>query len=331
MSLISDCAIISDLHLTANERDEYRWECLEWLRGLLAASHVPRLFILGDLTDAKDYHSSKLVNRVVELVQCFVASGLEVWILRGNHDGIDPEYPYFRFLNSIDKVTFVHQPAIYDDVLFLPHERDSAAAWAEWDFSKVPTIFMHATLDGAVSENGMRLGGIDRALLKNATGKIFSGDIHVPQTVGPVEYIGAPYHIRFGDSFVPRAVLFRHGKRMPDIKPPYMKRFMFDINHPKELQATSASAGDQVKVRLHLTASAALDWAALRRQVIDICTKIELDLCGLEMQVEKTAEKMSSKVITAADPKTTFADFCAHEKIAPDLQDMGEFLLEETK
>ena len=45
--------------------------------------------------------------------------------------------------------------------------------------------------------------GVNPGILKGFKGYCWSGDIHVPQKVSKnIQYIGAPTHIRFGDSFI---------------------------------------------------------------------------------------------------------------------------------
>ncbi|RPI87194.1 MAG: hypothetical protein EHM40_23155, partial [Chloroflexi bacterium] len=79
--------VTSDLHLTDRPRDAHRFGLFKWLAKKQRKHGVKATFILGDITDKKDNHSSALVNRVVnELTQ------LEppVYVLKGNHDFIDP-------------------------------------------------------------------------------------------------------------------------------------------------------------------------------------------------------------------------------------------------
>ncbi|HWY34909.1 MAG TPA: hypothetical protein VNX68_09695, partial [Nitrosopumilaceae archaeon] len=60
--------ITSDLHLTDKDRDEYRWGLFPWLKQQIISYKPTTLLFLGDTTDAKDRHSAKLTNRIVD---CF--------------------------------------------------------------------------------------------------------------------------------------------------------------------------------------------------------------------------------------------------------------------
>src|SRR5205814_1607714 len=89
--------------------------------------------------------------------------------------------------------------------LFLPHTNNYKRDWKGLDFSKYQWIFAHNTFQGA-NIGPRRLEGIPTSIFpRNA--KVISGDIHVPQHFGPIEYVGAPYRIDFGDDYEPR-VLF---------------------------------------------------------------------------------------------------------------------------
>ena len=49
--------------------------------------------------------------------------------------------------------------------------------------------------------NGFSLEGYESKKMDKCSATIIAGDIHVPQLVGNVEYVGSPYRIRFNDAF----------------------------------------------------------------------------------------------------------------------------------
>src|SRR5277367_5080261 len=95
--------ITSDIHLTDNPRDKYRWNLLPWLGEQAKKYQVDKIFILGDLTDSKDRHSASLVNAFVTSI-IKLASECPVILLKGNHDYIDENTPFFMFTNSLPNV-----------------------------------------------------------------------------------------------------------------------------------------------------------------------------------------------------------------------------------
>lgn len=199
--------ITSDLHLTDKQEHRYRLQYLDWLTSLTNKLQPGHVAILGDLTDQKDRHSGWLVNAICARLSV-LGRAAPLNILFGNHDGPSRDLPYWAFLNSFEGITYYTEATRVGRYVFCPWgcENDGITLVKEND---VCLLLMHATVSGAVAENGQRLEGTCSAsFLEGVDCKVFSGDIHVPQIVGDVEYVGAPYHVHFGDTFVPRTVLY---------------------------------------------------------------------------------------------------------------------------
>lgn len=316
--------LISDLHLTANPREEYRWKLFEWLVEIMPQHGVKDLFILGDLTEAKDYHSARLVNRIVNtMLLLYRQGGLHyIYILRGNHDGIDPRCAYFEFLGQYPSMRYISTPFTFSlngqDVLALPHSSDPRKDWAEVEMHNVDLILMHATVRGAISENGQVMEGIPPSVLATAKrAKIFSGDIHVPQVIGKVEYVGAPYPVRFGDHFIPRAVLLEKGKQR-DLLPPAIRRGVITVDAAQAGLAglSSYSKGDQVKVRIRLSPAEYLDWKKIKQAVEAECAKHGVELCGLELERTQKRKLLKTAVVAQQrSPQDVLDEFCTSNKV----------------
>ena len=334
MSLLSNSILVSDLHLTDHPRDEYRWGLFPWLREQIKRNNTERLFILGDLCDKKDYHSSLLVNRIV---QELTSLNTEVLVLRGNHDGIDPDLPYFLFLNSIANVSFIWAPTFMEDTLLLPHSRDPETDWSnayvQSAMKKAEFVLMHATITGAKSETEFELEGIPRELLASVQGKIYSGDVHVPQRLPKMpyfEYVGAPYPIRFGDKFTGRMIRYSGGIRQDDLKYPCLHRWSVTVTSVKELNRFDTEIGDQMKIRVELPRSELMSWEQHRKAVMEWGEQRQIELCGLELTVFADAvARETTKTDERFVPADQFREFCKREKMEPSLVEMGEFLMEE--
>ena len=80
----------ADLHLSDRARDSHRFGLFPWLKKQQQKNKVDATFLLGDLTQEKDRHSSALVNRIVEELLTLTPP---VYVLRGNHDGL-LQWPY---------------------------------------------------------------------------------------------------------------------------------------------------------------------------------------------------------------------------------------------
>ena len=334
--------LISDLHLTDNPRDEYRWALFPWLVEIMPKHGVKDLYILGDLTESKDRHTSRLVNRIVDNLLKLYRQGnlLKIYVLRGNHDGLDPTCPYFRFLQHVPSIQYVATPYLFPpttdrQVLMLPHTTEPETAWKDVGMRDADFVFMHATVKGSRGENEFELPGVSLDLLKEAKrAKIFSGDVHVPQVVGPVEYVGAPYPVRFGDAFKGRVVLLKN-YRVPESLPfPSIQRLVITLD-PSDDSMTirggdDAHSKDQVKFRVRLAPSDYLDWGKLKDQVVELCKDVGLELHGLEL--EKVAVKrprigQSKLVAQSKSPDEIFLAYCSGASVGEDVAMTGASLL----
>lgn len=338
--------LVSDLHLTSNPRDEYRWALFPWLIEMITKHSVRNLFILGDTTDAKDYHSSRLVNRVVSnVLSLYQQTELHrVHILRGNHDGIDPACPYFQFLGKFPSIQYISTPFAFPltigtqadvQVQMLPHTANPEQDWEAVQFQKADLILAHATFKGAVAENGQALEGVPVGLLAKAhRAKIYSGDIHVPQTIakGFIEYVGAPYAVRFGDDFTPRAVLLEGVRKARDLSPPGVKRRILAVNATDTVLRglEGLSKGDQVKVRLRLAPAEFMDWQKRKKWVMGVCAEAGVELCGLELERVPEKRVLLRRPVQQAQQKTPldiFKGFCEGQKLDKNIVASGQEFL----
>lgn len=331
----------ADLHFTDNPRDEYRWGLLPWLAKQASKHKVQMVVLGGDITDAKDKHSSALVNRLVAgLVE--IAKICPVIILRGNHDYIDENQPFFGFTNEMNAgygITFLTKPMTIDDLLFLPNTKNWEEEWNGMAFGSYDVIFTHATFDGCTSESGFKLSGIPPSFFAQAK-KVWSGDIHKPQTVGKnIEYVGSPYRCRFGDLYLPRVVLIDQTVSgvlcSLDIRYPCQGKHLIDINNPTSPSAAVSQLaltqntggleiyeGDQVKIRVHLKRSAYPEWPAIKAALLEEAAHSKLQVTGPELvALEESQPKQSVKGKDTrqdvSSPRQALAAY-AEKKAVPD-------------
>jgi predicted phosphodiesterase len=267
--------VIADLHLSEKPRDAYRFQVMVDIAELLEEHKVDYLIILGDLTENKDFHPATLVNAVVDIVHSF-SQFCEVLVLRGNHDYTRADFPFFRFLRRLKRVRWINAVSRIDlgkaDCLFLPHTRDYKNDWSKLpQLEEIQFVFAHNTFEGSITEHGKKLSGIPTDFLDDAV--VISGDIHTPQKLGPVTYVGSPYTVDFGDDFEPRALLidwFDHRDFViKDIPLPGPQKRLLDITTADigKLKKQSFDKGDIVKVRLTLGLEEQDNWFAYRDDV----------------------------------------------------------------
>lgn len=298
MAKLTSCLVVSDLHLNTKSRDSYRWKIWKLLRQTIVKYDIMTVFILGDLTEEKDFHSSHLVNGIVDNLKslCDTRAGGITHVLRGNHDGIDPNEPYFGFLDSIIGVKYYKEPTIIHPmgkspaVLMLPHcdSLDDKVVEGNVDY-----IMAHFTVEGAASESGGKLlGGIPQNKLKLLPrAPILSGDVHKPQYFIDLNlrYVGAPYHVRFGDDFVPRIIVFDSDGKRINVSTSFPYRVKLKICSRQDLDSLNedkVKKGDQVKVDVVMRPEHMSEWQSWKTRLVDSIKEIGADLVGIEFSIE---------------------------------------------
>lgn len=261
--------ITSDIHLSDNPRDSYRYDWTRWFTKLVEERKPHAVLILGDLTEKKDEHAARLVNDVVSFIWR-LAQTCRVIVLQGNHDYVsNPKDGYWFFLNSLENVHYVITPwsTVVGglDCLFLPHTRDYQKDWEKVDLKSRDWIFCHNTFQGAHGGFGHVLEGIPISVLPS-NADVISGDVHVPQTFGPLTYVGAPYLCDFGDDYEPR-ILAIEGSAVKSIPCPGAQKRLVEITDPVELKLHKLNKGDIAKVRVNLKMSDREDWPAMKAEI----------------------------------------------------------------
>lgn len=269
--------VTSDWQLAYNERDRYRTDFMVRTLPILVDKYkVDQLLILGDITEQKDNHPAPLVNEIVNAFDK-LSKLCAVIVLEGNHDFLHKEHPYFKFVTMLPNVAWFSVPVVYENCLYLPHTRDYKEDWKQVDFKReYDFIFAHNIFEG-VKANGQALSGIPRNVF-SADAFVISGDVHEPQTLEPVTYVGSPTLTDFGDGYQPR-VLLLDGLDVKSIKVHgQQKRLIWcavnKVAGKRELAFDhNANENDIVKIQVELLMEDVAEWAAIRQEVEAWATK----------------------------------------------------------
>jgi hypothetical protein len=249
--------LTSDWHFTDSIYDEYKWELFPYLKNLCQFESIDRIFMLGDITEKKDNHPSKLVNKLTESIT-FLSQTVPIIFLQGNHDAVDANIPFFKFLNTLPNVGFITEPQTlyfgdHSDFLFIPYQKEVDNLYRIFhEKIKANYVFIHQTVSGAISQSGHVLEhGLDSNFLDHPN--IFAGDIHKPQKIGNVQYVGSPYHVYFGDNYEGQVIILdTEYCKTQVMKPGFISKFSTDLTSMEELKNMDIKKGDQMKIKLHL-------------------------------------------------------------------------------
>ncbi len=342
----------ADIHLSPKPDHEYRWQAMGQLAKHAARFDVVATVIAGDLTDAKDRHPASFVNRVVDGVGSVAAVGKPVFVMKGNHDYVDESCPFFQFLREIENVVYVMEPGEYwidgESVLLIPHVKswNPRSDWrrkfllnGDWN-----VIICHQTFGGAKASNGFELDGVPLAAVsKENTGgtRVLAGDIHVPQKIGNVTYIGSPHPVFFGDTFEPGFVFWDlEEEKVSRIKRTTIRRLVMNYHTlPGEefmthAESFSAREGDHVIFRYHGFREEASDWPHIRRRYLEKANNLGFKVFGSEFIVTREKKMPTSCRATFDDNVETpesddeeFELFCRETDVPKEFVKVGRELL----
>jgi hypothetical protein len=320
--------LFTDLHLDDNPANEYRWEVFEEVRKAKSQFSISHVHCLGDFVDRKDHFSAAFINRLIaELKQVS-----PITILRGNHD--TPLHPpsYFsfwteEFLNS--PINYVSEPTAFNSkLLLLPFSARPKVDWKDLRLRDYKSVFMHATVTGAVTENGQVMENKNFPLLPGGV-KYYSGDIHTQQKVGNVEYVGCPHPVKFGDSFRCRMLVIDEDtfEIVHEIETSPQRRLMVDISSIDDLLKIRVRKGDQVKLRVICGPSEIGGFGEFEYEVARWASEKGITVAGTEVIVDS---ELNRDVDINQTPEVILKQFAEHEGLAEDMVETGLGLLRET-
>lgn len=330
----------ADLHLSEQSRDKYRDDWMLKLPDLAKKHKCNQVIIGGDLSEEKDEHRAWLVNRVAYHMHRLTEAGMHVIIYTGNHDYVDEDEVFWTFLAFQPNVTFVTRPTALTigglgKCLFLPHTRDWKRDWSgEMLNRRYAYIFAHQTFAGSVADSGYH---IERGVPTDIFCKgecVLSGDVHTPQRVGPVEYVGAPYTVDFGDDYEPRVLLLSNGSfvSVPCSGP---QKRLLEISDVKQLaKDKTCGAGDIVKVRVTIKGVAPSDWQPIADGVNAWAEKRKLNLHSIQPVIVKPEGKRSVQTgLTNArtNDADTLDDYGRSRGVDDRTMKTGHFIMDRSK
>lgn len=266
----------ADLHLDDNKDHQYRWRCFLQFDWFLSKTECKGLIIAGDVVDAKNSHKADFVNRIANQFALLSMHNKPVIVIRGNHDCVDRATPFFHFLRFFKNIDFVTD---VKDILinrWLIRCIPNGEKWPAPKNERLDLIVCHETFTGAVSETGRVLDGQPkgRASKRKWFCPVLSGDIHTPQKLGNVEYIGSPHPVRFGDDYKTRMLAWFGRRNIREIEINTIKR----MHMHGRLEADGKITGlkitkqvrdeDHVKVTLSGPVEAMQHWAKAKNAIV---------------------------------------------------------------
>lgn len=328
--------VTADFHLSSNPRDAYRFAAMSRIATLIEEWAVKTLIILGDLTEEKDFHASALVNDVVELLYN-LGCMCEVIVLQGNHDYKDADSPFFYFARRLKGIHWIGQPRSWfvtdlGECMFYPHSFNYARDWAfKGKTLDCPydLIFAHNTFDGAKMPNGKVLKGVPLDIF-DQDHTVISGDIHTPQKLGPVTYVGSPYLIDFGDDFEPRVLLLDNkGVKSIPLGGPQKRLVELKKGYSKEDLLGYAMDGDVVKVRYELSNAEREKWPEIKSRIKNELSGLGCMVFAVQPLIEQNATAQRKVVAKQRSDSQLLSEYGKQERVSDETLAVGLELIGE--
>jgi len=300
--------LTADFHLDDNPSAEYRWKIFDLIKDIYKDTPFHSLYILGDLTNRKNNHDAKLVERLVSSFEDLAFFMNEVIILKGNHDYTDEDSPFFLFLSRFNNIEYISKENRCDrfSEQWLPNTKNFNYTLDE----NAKYIFMHQSLMGSKVGNTFLKSGLDSRMFDSIKTKtIFSGDIHYGQEFGNVTYVGAPYHINFGDAYEGRLLLINDTGEIEELKTDkiFPSKLKLDINGEELMEMKSfmniltiprIKTGDFIKTVIHVNKNDTYKWDDFKKKIKEISLNDGLILSSSELKLVESNNIMEQTITT---------------------------------
>lgn len=315
--------ITGDLHLSHNPRDEYRFEFMRWFAELARQRKPDRIIIAGDLTEEKDRHPAILVNKVVDHVSS-LAKICDVVCVEGNHDYKEEGHAFFKFLSRIPNTRWISKPTALGEWLLLPHTNDYKRDWGNIELRNYKQIVCHQTFNGASVGFGRKLEGIPlKVLPRNST--TFCGDIHVPQEMAGLVYIGAPYHVDFGDNFESR-VIECNGINWVSVDTSRLsQKRLIKLDDVADMNKQCYNTGDLVEIKINVDDMGG--WQPLKKQVQEFAEQKGLRVWAIKPMLTHKAVRRQHKVTDTQTDQEVLEHFAKRHGLTDNVLKVGVKLL----
>ena len=328
--------IISDLHLTESKDDDYKWDVFPWTLKVMEKEKIETLIIMGDILDKKDRHPSKLINRLISNLMLLVAEGIEIKILMGNHDYIAESSPFLEFVNSFPMIEYITTVKEDGTTLWLPHTRTPMEDWKQYhdsNFEGFERIFMHQSIIGSKTSQFYTIEhGLPSTYFSTSAAQIFSGDIHIPQKINDVFYIGTPYPVHYGDHYKGCGVFIK-GTATERLFRDTIRKESLRITSVKDLKDYELKPDDRIKIDFTLEGDEVHKWAEYKQEIEEFCKENKIHIKSINLKKADTVplDLENDFEVSKKTHEELFEEFCTHVDIPDATKAVGFSILKQIR
>jgi DNA repair exonuclease SbcCD nuclease subunit len=190
---MSKVLCIGDIHGKMSQFSVFK-QFLDWSAEIAIKNRVDFVVNLGDTFHNHAVLRSEILTEFRSHVESIVNSGIPYIYIVGNHDCYKPDdmkYHALQGLVGIDKFTVIDSVQHIDNMTFVPYCYDRA----NFPSDVKEIVFAHQSFSGSSYGNIVadpnHISTVDPEPLPCEL--IYSGHIHLRQTIGKVRYPGSPF------------------------------------------------------------------------------------------------------------------------------------------
>ena len=319
--------IISDPHCGKYNNETEKWLVLnkayfyEWLIPTLKkySKKGDKLCILGDIFDNRTSLNLKIVSFVVKLFED-LAKVIEVHSLLGNHDMFamsDPEINSTCTIRNIPNVTiYEHAKVITLDnkeILMMPwvHGKNKEKEILE-QYKGLDLLMCHSDLNGCRTQlYPTRPHNREILDINDFKGfkRVYSGHIHIQQTINNFTFVGCPYHLDRNDIGNEKGIWVYNTKTGEDIfiennfSPQFKK---IKVNEESDLTSLNEDIFQKDFIDLEISKNLVLNKPKIRLQIEKVANKWKPnDISWIDDIIVEKKEK----IIKTNEPNKSIKDW----------------------
>jgi hypothetical protein len=138
-------------------------------------------------------------------------------------------------------------------------------------------------------------------------------------------YVGAPYHVRFGDDFTPRVLLVKDGVER-NLYFHTVCKWVLNIGDANDLDSEHLHKGDHVKINVNLAREEVYEWPKHKARILAACKSLGLECYGITLKAT-TGPQRERKAVAGRSRIDVFNAFCTAENLDNVVKKVGQTIM----
>jgi DNA repair exonuclease SbcCD nuclease subunit len=190
--------LVGDTHIRPQDLEEGQ-RLVSFVKKTIHDNNIDCCVFMGDQSHYHDLAHNSVLSFWNDTFRDITNECSHVFALKGNHDYEKGRIPHsMMYFKSIENLTIVDAPLVFDGKLFLPHMPNNDFVNVCKRHSNIKTVLVHQDFNGAMYENGFfASNGVNPEEIPQES--IIGGHIHLTQKVGKLLLVGSPRWLTVSD------------------------------------------------------------------------------------------------------------------------------------